>query len=100
MDSLFLVDDSDVFADLRARSLLFEYFPPRRARRLASAGLQWDLYRRRRAGILYEKWRPAAVLPIGPEAHDFAAHLPTPPVRPPVNRSRRLSIKRLRRLFQ
>ena len=100
MDSLFLIDDSDVFHDLRARSLLFEYFPPSRIRRLARPDLQWDLYRRRRAGILYEKWRPATILPIGPEARAFAAHMPIPLAQHGDKRSRRRSIKQLLRMFQ
>ncbi len=100
LDSLFLIDDAHRFADLRAHSLTFEYFPPPRLRRLASGTLQWDLYRRRRARLLYEKWRPTAVLPIGPDSHEFAAQFPQTQALPKAGAPRRFSWPGLRQLFQ
>ena len=78
---MFLIDDDASFANLRDLGASFEYIPSPQARRLAPPSLQWDLYRRRRAQLLYEKWQPAAIISVGRAAEDFAKLMPNPPQR-------------------
>ncbi len=93
-EPLFVVDDDTSLAHLRRRSLMFEFVPPRAARALVSPSLQWNLYDRRRANLLHEKWQPAGVMAVGRAAREFAALMPPTP--DPPNRSRMVRI--LRRL--
>ena len=101
-EPLFLVDDDTSLAYFRRRCLLFEFVPPRATRALVSPSLQWDLYARRRAKLLHEKWQPAAVMALCRIAGEFAALMPEG-VRSPTPRAakrRRNVLRRIRRMFQ
>ncbi len=98
-DAVFLIDDASAFSHLRWNSLVFEYLPPPKDRALISSGLQWDLYLRRRARLLYEKWRPASIVAIGPAARRFAALMPQTPAQTRPKPPSRI-VPRLKRWFQ
>ena len=59
------ITDSLEFDPFRRRRLAFEYLPDRATRARFAPDLDWDLYERRRYGLLRDKWRPSSLVSFG-----------------------------------
>jgi hypothetical protein len=61
---VFITDSLD-FTPFRQRRLRFEYLPDRGRQQRFAPELEWDLYLRRRYGLLSEKWQTKSIISFG-----------------------------------